>query len=271
MADNNCPVATGDFREAVCIDGGRVYDSCCDRDCLADLRCSFTAAGQQLIDRAINVRCREAEVITVLIDVEPVHLNRGYYSCDLTFYFIVKFDVFLAQCAQPVQVVGACSFDKKVILYGSEGSVKVFSNETTIRGECDTTAVPRSNMPKCVVECVDPVTLASELCEVRSCCESRSMPCCVTERLGGEIACCNAGDRTVNVTLGLFTIVQLIRNVQMLIPVYDFCIPEKECENTTDDPCEVFSRLRFPTENFFPPRDCDSGCTSCVNCNKDCE
>ena len=25
-------------REAVCVDAGRVFDSCCDRDCLEDLR-----------------------------------------------------------------------------------------------------------------------------------------------------------------------------------------------------------------------------------------
>ena len=49
-------VASGDFREAVCIDGGRVYDSCCDRDCLEDLRVYFAPAGQTLIENAASVQ-----------------------------------------------------------------------------------------------------------------------------------------------------------------------------------------------------------------------
>ena len=34
---NGCPPESATFKEAVCIDAGRVYDSCCDRDCLEDL------------------------------------------------------------------------------------------------------------------------------------------------------------------------------------------------------------------------------------------
>ena len=76
-----------------------------------------------------------------------------------------------------------------------------------------------------------------------------------------------SGAPAVFVTLGLFSIVQLIRNVQMLVPVYDFCIPEKQCDNTTDQPCDVFRKIKFPTDDFFPPRPCrldkDCGCSAC--------
>ncbi len=67
----------------------------------------------------------------------------------------------------------------------------------------------------------------------------------------------------VYVTIGLFTIVQIVRSVQMLIPAYDFCVPEKECVTTSDNPCELFRRIDFPTNEFFPPRATDlpdSGC-----------
>ncbi|MDY4813068.1 MAG: hypothetical protein SO152_04370, partial [Ruminococcus sp.] len=63
----------------------------------------------------------------------------------------------------------------------------------------------------------------------------------------------------VYVTIGIFTIVQIERNVQVLIPAYDFCIPEKECVTTSDNPCEMFSRLEFPTNEFFPPTVCEMG------------
>lgn len=257
--ERNFQRATGDFREAVCIDGGRVYDSCCDRDCLEDLRCYFSPQDQSIINSAVNVRCRCAEIINVYIDVEPVHLNRGYYSCDLTFYFLVNVDVYTPTCCQPIPLRGVATFSKKVILYGSEGRVRVFSNEFSSNDSPDMQSRPMNNMPKCVVECVDPVPLGARICEIRECCECCAIPRSVCDYIGGEIAFSQLGERTVFVTLGLFTIVQLIRNVQMLIPVYDFCIPEKECEHSisTDNPCEVFSKLKFPTNDFFPPRESD--------------
>lgn len=44
------------------------------------------------------------------------------------------------------------------------------------------------------------------------------------------------------------------RRVQMLMPAYDFCIPTKEPEApTTGDPCELFKKIKFPTDSFFPP------------------
>ena len=90
MADSR--IGTGspeNFKEAVCIDAGRVYDSCCDRDCLEDLRVYFGSDGQQTVQNALSVRIKSAEVLNVMIDVEPVNFNRGFYSCDLTFFFLV--------------------------------------------------------------------------------------------------------------------------------------------------------------------------------------
>ena len=49
--------------------------------------------------------------------------------------------------------------------------------------------------------------------------------------------------------------VQIVRNVQMLMPVYDFCVPNKECVTGADDPCDVFNRIDFPIDEFFPPKD----------------
>lgn len=260
MAESNGVFrAPGSFKEAVCIDGGRVYDSCCDRDCLEDLRCFFTPRGQEIIQQAMNVRIRSAEIINVFVDVEPVHFNRGYYACDMTFFFLVKFDVFCAPRSKPVPVRGVCFFDKRAILYGSEGNVRVFSNEFSQDGADDPQARPTSNLPKCVVQTVDPVPLAARICEIRDCCEHvRCMPACVCNRLGGEVCIDQQnGEKTVYATIGLFTIVQLIRNVQMLIPVYDFCIPEKQC--SCDEPagecaCDTFKKIKFPTDDFFPPR-----------------
>lgn len=260
MVEQNISSAGAGFKDAVCIDAGRVYDSCCDRDCLEDLRVFFTPYHQEIIDQALNVRCRSAEVVNVLVDVEAVSFNRGFYSCDLTFFFLITLDVYTAPHSQPCEVKGISVFEKKVILYGSEGNVRTF---TSCGAEDDREDKSLGcNVPKCVVQVVDPVVLAARVCENRDCCDPcRSMPACVTNRVGGELCGCEGARRAVYVTLGLFTIVQLIRNVAILVPVYDFCTPKKECETTTDAPCDAFRRIKFPTEEFFPPKEWESGCS----------
>ena len=59
------------------------------------------------------------------------------------------------------------------------------------------------------------------------------------------------------VSLGVFSIVKLERRVQLLIPSYDYCVPSKECVGATDDhPCDLFDRIDFPMEEFYPPEKC---------------
>ena len=273
---NGCPPESATFKEAVCIDAGRVYDSCCDRDCLEDLRGFFAPDVQCQIEQALSIRLRSAQVLKVDIDVEPVSFNKGFYACDLTFFFLLDFDLYLAPNSCPVDIKGITTFSKKVILYGSDGNVKVFSSRVHDENEqcCSMTVRRTGNAPRCVVQCVDPVALSARIGEIRDCYEnSCCIPKPVCDCIGGTVITTLAsGTPTVYVTLGLFTIVQLIRNVQMLIPVYDFCIPEKQCDNTTDQPCDVFRRIKFPTDDFFPPRPCEpstEGYYSCCGCKEE--
>ena len=64
-----------------------------------------------------------------------------------------------------------------------------------------------------------------------------------------------SGDhRRLYVTLGQFSIVRLERDSQLLIPVYDYCMPEKECcGGASEDPCGLFRNIAFPVNEFFPP------------------
>ena len=121
MADlkNGCPPENGTFKEAVCVDAGRVYDSCCDRDCLEDLRCFFLPEDQGLISNAISVRLRSAEVLNVFIDVEPVNFNKGFYSCDLTFFFLLDFDVYTAPHSCPQCIKGVYPLTLKRLYFSA--------------------------------------------------------------------------------------------------------------------------------------------------------
>lgn len=247
-------------KEAVCVDAGRVYDSCADKDCAENMQIYFTDRDQMLIDHAISVRPKSAEVLTTCIDVEALPFNRGYYSCDLTFYFEVTLEVFSGHNMPCTTVCGIAMFSKKVILFGGEGGVKVFRSEFCPEHH-DRQEMPTRNMPRCAVQVAEPVVLSAQLvdaCDNRCCCGCcGSIPESVQRRFGGCFADSREG-KTVLVTLGVFTIVQLIRNVQMLMPVYDFCMPSKECTPNSESPCDLFRKMTFPVDEFFPPK-CEKG------------
>ena len=255
--------------EPVCINAGRVYDSCGDKDCLSDMPVYLSDASQTLIDNAVNVRIRNADVLNVLLDIEPVPFNRGFYSIDITFFFSVTLDVFSSPNTPPQQVEGLCVSDKKVILYGYEGNVRVFSSDMTT-DDYDTQNMPVRSLPTANVQVAKPIALAVSVKDKKPCYKvCHKIPNSVIQRIGGNIS--DRGERVVLATLGVFSIVQLLRNVQMLIPSYDFCVPEKRCESSTDSPCEMFSRLDFPTDEFFPPNVAESSDSNGCGCGCGCD
>ena len=256
------------FKEAVCVDAGRVYDSCCDRDCLEDLRLFFNPEDQEVVNRAIGVRARSTELLTTIVDVEPITFNRGYYAVDMLFYFLVDVDLFTPDSPLPSTCRGLCAFDKKVILYGGEGTAKVFSSAIP-QSDYEIALPNTGSYPTAYVQSVDPVTLSANLCQCSELPErTMSAPAPVLASIGGTLAAYDYSQRQVTCTLGIFTVVQLVRNVQMLMPVYDFCVPDKECVTEADDPCQAFNRLRFPMDQFFPPREIRQEESSCSACDR---
>lgn len=88
------------------------------------------------------------------IDVEPVGFNRGFYTVDVRYYYRVTADAFVG-AARPVEVSGLCVFDKRVILFGSEGTAKIFSSQTSLEA-LDEQLLRQSNLPTAVVEATAP-------------------------------------------------------------------------------------------------------------------
>lgn len=226
------------FREAVCIHTDKVYDSCRDKDCLENIRVYLTGCGQNIVDNAINVKFTRAEVIWVFPDIEPVPFNRGFYSVDLKYFFRVTLQVFTG-ASRPTEVEGLATFDKKVILFGSEGNAKIFESKYK-ENAFDPQLWRKTNMPHAVIEVVDPIALGAKLVDVRdrkSCCcdddfDLASVPESVCRVFEDKLVLGNEAKR-VFVSLGVFSIIKLERRVQLLIPSYDFCIPHKECVGAT--------------------------------------
>ena len=104
---------------------------------------------------------------------------------------------------------------------------------------------------------VDPICLHCKLCEsetvIATELEHRSIPEEIRSFFSERLIF-NDTARRWFATIGQFSIVRLERDTQLVVPAYDYCMPEKECPGTiTDDPCTLFSRIHFPVEEFFPP------------------
>lgn len=250
------------IKDAVCIDCNRVFDSCADKDCLEDLVCIFTNEGQNLINNSVAVKARTADILNCYVNVEPVTYNKGCYAVTITYFFTVVFDVFQSQCTAPDAVRGLCTFEKKCLLYGSDGNVQVFSSENN--DECDFQLPGITTEPIAKVKVVDPMVLSSRTicCSPSRYCECPTqIPTAIVNAMGGNLAMGN-NEKSVLVTLGLFSIVQLSRNVQVLVPAYDYCIPGKECSCDQGSPCDMFREVDFPIDDFFP-KTSERGCGCC--------
>ena len=141
------------IREAVCINTKKIFDSCRDQDCIEDLRFYPVVSGQELINNAVSVKGAKAELLHVYSDVQPINFNRGFYTVDLRYFYRVLLQVYCG-CGRPSEVEGLCVFDKRVILFGSEGGAKVFTSGTCM-SDLSAGSIERSNVPTAVVEMID--------------------------------------------------------------------------------------------------------------------
>ena len=273
------PVMDDRIREAVCIHTKKNFDSCKSKDCIEDLRVYPTRASQEVIDRAVSVKARGAELLCAYIDVQPVNFNRGFFTVDVRYFYRITADAFVG-AARPVEVSGLAVFDKRAILFGSESGSKIYTSQSCSSFSCNGGA----ELPIAELEAVDPIILNIKLvntCDCRPCdCNVAEIPLCISEVFGDDLM--QGGDnRRLYVTLGQFSILRLERDTHLLMPVYDYCMPDKECacggggcDCPQEDPCEVFRQVKFPVNQFFPPnivmpRD-NGSCGSCGNCGNCC-
>ena len=98
----------------------------------------------------MSIKGGSAELLYTYIDVEPVVFNRGFFTVDMRFFYRVTLNAYCSS-SRPVEVEGLCVFDKRIILFGSEGNAKIFSSKVRVDG-MDRQLLEQSNMPIAVVE-----------------------------------------------------------------------------------------------------------------------
>ena len=109
-------------------------------------------------------------------------------------------------------------------------------------------------------------------CNCRCGCERGTLsgvPAGILEAFNEPILFDESAIRRVCVSLGQFSTVRLERDTQLLIPVYDYCIPSNECtlaggDCSCEDPCKVFDAVEFPMDDFFPPAAMPNGGCGCA-------
>lgn len=261
----NNSAGTGCFREAVCVHTSKVYDSCKSKECLRDIRVYLCRDAQEMLNAGgvVSVKPRSADLLCVKIDVEHVPFNRGFYTVDIRFFYKIESEISCA-VGRPRIIVGLAVFDKRVVLFGGEGGARIFSS-TFVDDGMDVQLSPDSNKPKAVVEVVPPVLLDARIVPPDADC---NCCCCAINEIPRPICSCFEGDDIVLdtngyqlfVTLGQFAIIRLERDIQLLMPAYDICLPRRDCSNsgvggsTEQDPCAIFENFEFPIEEFFPPQ-----------------
>ena len=262
MSENRFPCSGADRNssrtETVCIDTNRILDSCRDRDCFEDVKVLLTRFGNDVLEHTTNIRAKSAQIAWAQISIDPIKFTRGFYSVNIKFFVKICLEACLYG-GKSQEFEGIAVLDKKVILYGGESNVSVFKST----GGCsDFCSVPdpcysAKNVPTAIVETVDPIILNAKVREPEdNCC---CLCCCcgdIPESIGHsfEDQLSDSDGRYLTVSLGMFSIVRIVRPAQYLINATEYCVPDKVCiSSEDDDPCAVFRSMAFPTAEFCPP------------------
>lgn len=252
-----------DLQSAMSIHTRKITDACRDKDCIEDLRVYLTCSSQAIANTASSVRVRCADLIHARIDVEPVAFDRNHYCVDITFFYRILADAVVGN-HRPTPLTGLSVFSKRVVLCGEDSPAHIFTSDTRL-GAMDGPTSRHANRPTAVVEVLDPMVLSSKLtesCETAGEVVPQLSP--RVQEMFDESLVTGSDNRRLLVTLGQFSIIRLERDAQFVVPVLCGSIPTRECCETpggNEDPCEMFSRIPFPREQFSP-----TGCPQPEHC-----
>ena len=256
MQDNkNSTVGLGfDGRGTVCIDTKRVLDCCRDRDCFEDAEVFLTEFGEQTLAAATSVRTKAAKTLCVNVNLEEVPFNCGFFQVKIRYYIELELEACLG-LGRSQTFAGLTVLEKDVVLYGGDGTVTSYASgaDAGFCGVCNPDSVS-TNAPTAIVDTVEPIVLGTRIVEcgcAHVCCE-----CCELPEI---VRCCFDGNLTsgmnshrLAVSLGIFSVIRLVRPALLLVQATDYSVPDKECSctNGNDNPCDLFRSIAFPVARF---------------------
>ncbi|WP_304507265.1 hypothetical protein [Anaerotignum sp.] len=306
LSARNCGCGSNAGRGEVCIIAQKILDQCRIQKCLTpDILGPARAAtnpvpccNEMFCDGDIIVPpCNATDVIMKhlrlkkieIIRKTPSPLQSGCWDIELKYIFEYTLEFRRADGCFIGCIDATNSYTLKLTLFGgSETDITVVND--MFNGNNNS-----SSEPYCIAE-GKALGLEAELKYANHNCSSSCCCCCD--------CCCDCGPGSghhcdmpmdapiaVSVTIGLFTIVQLFRTVNMLVESAGRCLPEPCVSplSPSGDPCANFDAMSFPWDLFSPnevPKSCcaigpnysspnceldDNSCGnhSC-NCNNSC-
>lgn len=278
MPENRFPCGLNNQagRDLVCIETNRILDSCRDRDCFEDVRVLLTDYGYEVIEHTSSVRVRHSELLSANISIDPIRFNCGFYSVNIKFFVKLTFEACVGGHSQEFD--GVAVLEKSVVLFGGENQIKTFRSSEDGSGDYCAEPCPcvcTKNVPTAVVDVVEPIVLGVRVLEAHGdccccCCRACDVPNHVASGVNGVLNDGENGGKYLAVSIGLFSVVRIVRPGQFLISATEYSVPDKECvSRENDDPCHVFQSMPFPTSEFSsqgkPPHANPIGTKNC-NC-----
>ena len=267
MQDNkNTCVGLGfDGRGTVCIDTKRVLDCCRDRDCFEDSEVFLTAFGEETLAAATSVRTKRAKTLCVNVNLEEVPFNCGFFRVKIRHYIELELEACLG-LGRSQTFGGLTVLEKEVVLYGGDGTVTSYSSgpESTFCGVCNADNVS-TNAPTAIVDTVEPVVLGTRIVDcscAHVCIECCELPTVIRDCFDGDLTC-GRNSVKLTVSLGIFSVIRLVRPALLLVQATDYSVPDKECTvtGTNENPCDLFRAMAFPVARFSARCEADSTTT----------
>ncbi len=257
MSENRFGCQGFGTRDTVCIEANRVLDSCRDRDCYENVRVFLGCYGNEIIERTGNIRVKSSCIAQSNITVDPVPFNRGFYSVNVRLYIRMGFEACMGS-GKPQEFDGVAVVEKNVILFGGESNLNVFRSRSSTdfcTANENASCTEEGNLPTAVVETVDPIVLGARIMEKRQscrctcCCSCSDIPESIVINGTGPLD--EGGERFLAVTLGIFSVIRIVRPAQYLISATEYVVPDKECPSRTEEsPCDMFKCMAFPVQEF---------------------
>ena len=230
----------------------KIYDSCRQQDCLTHKELGPARAAEHVcIDSDL---LREGDIIVppgdaasvtidnlrikkiIVVDKKMSPFKSGYWDVDIKFVFEYVLTFREADGDVIVCVKANSIFNKKVTLFGSTGSELVIGTDLHKHMHSHEASTINAVEPFVWVE-AKAVALAAEI---------RYNDCHSAED--------HRRPKDVIVTIGLFSIIDLFRIVNLRVESRGFSVP-RECDgHDSTNPCEFFDNLDFPMDIFAPPQ-----------------
>jgi hypothetical protein len=232
-----------------CIIAYKVYDSCRKQKCLTGKELGPASDGERKItppSDAASVIMNDLRIEEIrVVDKKPSLFKPGYWEVTVDYTFVYELN-FRDKNGRPIHhdCRGCNVYSMTVLLFGAQGADLVIGTDLPMQNNLQAAENLRA---------ADDAAGLNMVINSNRTFTAAPNVWAEAKALGLDARLNRARDEVVvDITIGLFCIIKLVRLVHLNVQSRGFCIPEK-CEEHCDiPPCEYFAGLDFPIDLFTP-------------------